>query len=115
MTDTAMNVVREHHEDFVDSEKVRLLAEFEEQKAEMLVSHGKTEQLDAMEDLEQKKKFAERLRMQGVWGKGYKKRKDSDFQGTLETLCESSSIVTRLLNWISLKLKARTTDLKALQ
>ena len=67
MTDTAMNVVREHHEDFVDSEKVRLLEEFEEQKAEMLVSlHGKTELLDAMEDLEQKKKFAERLRMQGV-------------------------------------------------
>ena len=30
MTDTAMNVVREHHEDFVDSEKVRLLEEFEE-------------------------------------------------------------------------------------
>ena len=48
--------------------------------------HGDPGLLDKMEDLEQKAIFAERLRRAGVWKKGFKKLKNTEFQGSIETL-----------------------------
>ena len=64
-----------------------MLKELEEEKADFLVSmHGDPELLDKMTDLEERKKFAERLRLKGVWKKGFKQLKGTSFQGTIETL-----------------------------